>query len=90
MKQRVHIHVYIYIYIDVALVCVDREWTVKYKPIGPVAKPNYVLIGDEQTDLYMEGFSISFNATSECFQQDFRQNMLSFLYKNVVFTQQAP
>lgn len=70
---------------DVATVCVANEWTVKYKAIGPVSKPNYVLIGDEQTDGYMEGFSISFNATEECFKQDFRQNMLFYdLTNNVI------
>lgn len=69
---------------DVARVCVQNEWTVKYKAIGPVSKPNYVLIGDEQTDSYMEGFSISFNATLECFKQDFRQNMLFYDLTNHV------
>mmetsp|Transcript_35617 Transcript_35617/g.62968 ORF Transcript_35617/g.62968 Transcript_35617/m.62968 type:complete len:406 (+) Transcript_35617:119-1336(+) len=69
---------------DVARVCIDNEWTVKYKAIGPVDKPNYVQIGDEQSDLYMEGFSISFNATSECFKQDFRQNMLFYDLTNHV------
>lgn len=69
---------------DVASVCVDNEWTVKYKAIGPVDKPNYVLIGDEQTELYMEGFSISFNATLECFNQDFRQNLLFYDLTNHV------
>lgn len=69
---------------DVALVCVNHEWTVKYKMIGPCEKPNYILIGDEQTDQYMEGFSISFNATSECFKQDFRQNLLFYDLTNHV------
>jgi len=69
---------------DVASVCVDNEWTVKYKAIGPVDKPNYVLIGDEDTELYLEGFPISFNATKECFHQDFRQNMLFYDLTNHV------
>jgi hypothetical protein len=63
---------------------VENEWPVKYKAIGPVQKPNYVLIGDEQTDHYMEGFSISFNATSECHKQDFRQNMLFYDFSNQI------
>lgn len=69
---------------DVARVCIENEWTVKYKCIGPVSRPNYVLIGDESKDDYMEGFSISFNATSECFAQDFRQNMLFYDLTNDV------
>lgn len=63
---------------DVAMVCVRNKWTVKYKMIGPVSEPNYVLIGDESTDAYMEGFPLSFNATAECFKGDFRQNMLFY------------
>jgi hypothetical protein len=63
---------------DVAMVCVENKWMVKYKAIGPVSEPNYVLIGDEQTDAYMEGFPLSFNATAECFKGDFRQNMLFY------------
>jgi len=63
---------------DVARVCVENEWPVKFKAIGPVSKPNYVLIGDEQSEQYLEGFSISFNATLECFNQDFRQNLLFY------------
>jgi len=49
-----------------------------------MGKPNYVLIGDEQTDQYLEGFSISFNATAECFKQDFRQNLLFYDLTNHV------
>lgn len=63
---------------DVAMVCVKNMWPVKFKAIGPVSDPNYVLIGDESTDAYMEGFSLSFNAVSECFRGDFRQNMLFY------------
>jgi len=62
----------------VAMVCVKNKWMVKYKTIGPAAEPNYVLIGDEQTDAYMEGFPLSFNATAKCFKGDFRQNMLFY------------
>jgi len=69
---------------DVAMVCVRNKWTVKYKMIGPVSEPNYVLIGDEQTDAYMEGFPLSFNATAECFKGDFRQNMLFYDLANDV------
>jgi len=63
---------------DVAMVCIQNKWMVKYKSIGPVSEPNYVLIGDEQTDAYMEGFPLSFNATDQCFKGDFRQNMLFY------------
>jgi len=69
---------------DVATVCVENKWMVKYKAIGPVSEPNYVLIGDEQTDAYMEGFPLSFNATAECFKGDFRQNMLFYDIANHV------
>mmetsp|Transcript_44996 Transcript_44996/g.84078 ORF Transcript_44996/g.84078 Transcript_44996/m.84078 type:complete len:361 (-) Transcript_44996:87-1169(-) len=69
---------------DVAMVCVRNKWMVKYKAIGPVSEPNYVLIGDEQTDAYMEGFPLSFNATAECFKGDFRQNMLFYDLANHV------
>jgi len=69
---------------EVAMVCVRNKWTVKYKAIGPVSEPNYVLIGDEQTDAYMEGFPLSFNATAECFKGDFRQNMLFYDLANHV------
>lgn len=67
---------------QVATICVNRKWTVKYKAIGPVSEPNYVLIGDEQSELYMEGFSLSFNALSECYEQDFRQNLLFYDLSN--------
>lgn len=69
---------------DVAMVCIQNKWMVKYKAIGPVSEPNYVLIGDEQTDAYMEGFPISFNATAECYKGDFRQNMLFYDLANHV------
>merc|ERR1712176_1080678 len=69
---------------DVAMVCIQNKWMVKYKTIGPASEPNYVLIGDEQTDAYMEGFPLSFNATAECFKGDFRQNMLFYDLANDV------
>jgi len=69
---------------DVAMVCIKNKWMVKYKSIGPVSEPNYVLIGDEQTDAYMEGFPLSFNATADCFKGDFRQNMLFYDLTNDV------
>jgi len=69
---------------DVAMVCIQNKWMVKYKAIGPVSEPNYVLIGDEQTDAYMEGFPLSFNATDQCFKGDFRQNMLFYDLANDV------
>ena len=48
---------------EVALVCVNHRWPTKYKCIGPTDTPNYVLIGDESCDTYLEGFDIDFNAT---------------------------
>mmetsp|Transcript_68497 Transcript_68497/g.121623 ORF Transcript_68497/g.121623 Transcript_68497/m.121623 type:complete len:405 (+) Transcript_68497:70-1284(+) len=71
---------------DVAALCVENEWPVKYKEIGcPGGKPNYVLIGDDQSGLYMEGFSISFNNSTELHRQDFRQNMFFYdLTNNVI------
>jgi len=69
---------------DVALVTVEREWPTKYKCIGPVTVPNYVLIGDEGSDNYLEGFSISFNATKACCEMDFRQNMCLYDLANDV------
>merc|ERR1719321_645335 len=60
------------------MVCVKNMWQVKFKVIGPVSEPNYVLIGDESTDAYMEGFSLSFNVVAECFKGDFRQNLLFY------------
>ena len=69
---------------DVALVTVEREIPTKYKCIGPVTVPNYVLIGDEGSDNYLEGFSISFNATKACCEMDFRQNMCLYDLANDV------
>jgi hypothetical protein len=69
---------------DVAMVCIENKWMVKYKSIGPVSEPNYVLIGDEQSDAYMEGFPLTFNATAENFKGDFRQNMLFYDVANHV------
>ena len=62
----------------VASVCVQREWAVKYKTIGPGTTPNYVLIGDESSDCYLEGFSLSFNAAEPSVKGDFRRNMLFY------------
>jgi hypothetical protein len=71
---------------EVALVCVGHEWPTKYKNIGGAsgAAPNYVLIGDENSANYLEGFSLSFNATTECYKMDFRQNMLFYDLANDV------
>jgi hypothetical protein len=69
---------------EVALVCVGREWPTKYKCIGPVTTPNYVMIGDEASDKYLEGFSITFNATKACYEMDFRQNMCLYCLANDV------
>lgn len=63
---------------NVAMVCVKNMWPVKFKAIGPTPQPNYVLVGDESTDTYMEGFSLTFNAVAECFKGDFRQNILFY------------
>ena len=61
-----------------AMVCVQHEWAVKYKTIGPGSTPNYVLIGDESSDCYLEGFSLTFNATDLSIKGDFRRNMLFY------------
>jgi hypothetical protein len=42
------------------------------------------LIGDEGSDNYLEGFSISFNATKACYEMDFRQNMCLYCLTNNV------
>ena len=63
---------------EVALVCVSHEWSTKYKCIGPTSRPNYVLVGDESSSNYLEGFSLDFNATAACHKMDFRQNMLFY------------
>ena len=60
------------------MICVRHEWATKYKCIGPASKPNYVLIGDEGSDNYLEGFSIDFNATKAAYEMDFRQNTLLY------------
>jgi len=69
---------------QVALICVGRCWPTKLKAIGPVQLPNYVLIGDEGSENYLEGFSISFNATKACYEMDFRQNMCMYDLTNDV------
>ena len=70
----------------VAAVCVENEWAVKYKPIGVKEsfKPNYVLIGDESSDAYLEGFSLDFNASSPSSHGDLRQNLLFYDLANDV------
>ena len=56
---------------DVARVCVQHGWWLKFKPIGTSdAQPNYVLIGDEDSDGYLEGFSLTFNAAAPCCHGD--------------------
>jgi hypothetical protein len=69
---------------EVALVCVSHEWSTKYKCIGPTSRPNYVLVGDESSSNYLEGFSLDFNATAACHKMDFRQNMLFYDLSNDV------
>jgi hypothetical protein len=69
---------------EVALVCVSHEWPTKYKCIGEGLTPNYALIGDEGSDNYLEGFSITFNATKACYTMDFRQNMCLYCLTNNV------
>jgi hypothetical protein len=69
---------------EVAMVCVRHEWAVKYKPIGDTPAPNYVLIGDESSAHYLEGFPLSFNATEPCYKMDFRQNMCFYDLTNDV------
>ena len=56
---------------QVAQVCVQHGWWVKFKPVGSKdGQPNYVLIGDEDSDGYLEGFSLSFNAAAPCCHGD--------------------
>jgi len=69
---------------DVAMVCVQNEWPIKYITIGAKGAPNYVLIGEEQSGLYMEGFSLSFNIGNPRVRQDFRRNMLAYDFTNQV------
>lgn len=68
-----------------ALACVAQGWPTKYKKIGPGSKtPNYVLVGDEASSCYVEGFATTFNATTACYNMDFRQNMLFYDLSNDV------
>jgi hypothetical protein len=70
---------------DVALVAVGQEWPTKYKCIGDgVVTPNYVLIGDESNDCYLEGFSLDFNATRPCYTNDLTMNALLYDLTNDV------
>lgn len=69
---------------DVAMVCVQNEWPMKYIAIGTDGKPNYVLIGKEESGLYMEGFSLSFNISEPRIKQDFRRNMVAYDFVNHV------
>ena len=62
----------------------SHEWSTKYKCIGPTSRPNYVLVGDESSSNYLEGFSLDFNATAACHKMDFRQNMLFYDLSNDV------
>ena len=69
---------------EAATVCVSHEWTTKYKCVGTVDTPNYVLVGDESSPFYLEGFSVTFNSTTACYNMDFRQNMLFYDLSNEV------
>lgn len=69
---------------DVALRTVARGWPTKFKCIGPVAVPNYVLIGDEGSPCYLEGFCIDFNATKACYTNDLTMNTLLYDLANDV------
>jgi len=69
---------------DVAMICVENEWPIKYIAIGTGGRPNYVLIGDEPSGLYMEGFSLSFNISDPRLKQDFRRNMVAYDFANHV------
>lgn len=69
---------------DVALVTVANKWPTKYKCIGPTETPNYVLIGDEGSETYLEGFCIDFNATRACCTNDLTMNTLLYDLANDV------
>lgn len=69
---------------DVALRTVARGWPTKFKCIGPVTAPNYVLIGDEGSNCYLEGFCIDFNATKACYTNDLTMNTLLYDLTNDV------
>jgi len=70
---------------EVALVTVAQEWPTKYKCIGDgVTVPNYVLIGDESSSQYLEGFCIDFNATKPCYTNDLTMNTLLYDLTNDV------
>ena len=69
---------------EVALVTVANDWPTKFKCVGDTTVPNYVLIGDESSEEYLEGFSIDFNATKACYMMDFRMNMCLYDLTNDV------
>eukprot|EP00931_Biecheleriopsis_adriatica_P119660 TRINITY_DN9487_c0_g2_i1.p1 TRINITY_DN9487_c0_g2~~TRINITY_DN9487_c0_g2_i1.p1 ORF type:complete len:401 (-),score=64.61 TRINITY_DN9487_c0_g2_i1:139-1341(-) len=69
---------------EVALATVARGWPTKFKCIGPVDVPNYVLIGDEGSPCYLEGFCIDFNATKACYTNDLTMNTLLYDLANDV------
>eukprot|EP00747_Dinoflagellata_sp_TGD_P093891 gnl/TRDRNA2_/TRDRNA2_165908_c0_seq2.p1 gnl/TRDRNA2_/TRDRNA2_165908_c0~~gnl/TRDRNA2_/TRDRNA2_165908_c0_seq2.p1 ORF type:complete len:395 (-),score=68.86 gnl/TRDRNA2_/TRDRNA2_165908_c0_seq2:627-1811(-) len=70
---------------EVALVTVAHGWPTKYKCIGEgVTSPNYVLIGDEGSETYLEGFCIDFNATRPCYTNDLTMNSLLYDLTNDV------
>lgn len=64
---------------EVALVTVAHGWPTKYKAIGDgISVPNYVLVGDDNTDNYLEGFCIDFDATKACYCNDLTMNILLY------------
>jgi len=69
---------------EVALTTVARGWPTKYKCIGAgVREPNYVLIGDEDSSCYLEGFCVDLN-THACYHDDFTMNFVFYDLKNDV------
>jgi hypothetical protein len=70
---------------EVALVTVAHGWPTKYKCIGnDVPSPNYVLVGDESSESYLEGFCIQFNTTKAPSMSDFTMNTLVYDLTNDV------
>lgn len=69
---------------EVALTAVAHDWPTKFKSIGDGIKtPNYVMIGDEASSCYLEGFPVDFN-TGECHCDDFTMNFVFYDLTNDV------
>lgn len=69
---------------DVARVCVDNAWPLRFYRVANNVTPNKVVIGDPDSDTYLEGFSITFDAIAPCYKQDFRRNLLYYDLTNHV------